>query len=192
MLAVFAFGLTAAACTQPAPSVDPGMSTSVGRSETSTSVNLARGLETDREEFADALGTASRACVDVDQLVAEVVQGTLNPANAPVVDVRSGDFVAGNFAVVVGRWESFEDGGVAKIYWIPADISVARSEVLEVEIEPLDPAGTTQIMSFGGGGNYSWVESGAFWPSGTSFPHPGRYRLTARAPGHWGCFELTV
>jgi hypothetical protein len=145
----------------------------------------------------DALGTTDRICVDVDRVVAEDEPQMVGPEDnrAPVFDVRSGEFLAGNFDLVVGRWSpAFAEHG-AKIYWVPFDDEVATTGPLQVTVEPLDGDHQTVVHTFTQ--TAYTVASGAaealvFWPSGTKFPEPGRYRLTSTAPGHWGCFELTV
>ena len=141
--------------------------------------------------FEDALGTSERACVDVDQIVANEEPEMRGPEDGrlPVFDIRSGEILAGNFAIVVGRWSTEWPDGAAKIYWVPFDHRVATTGPLEVTVEPLDSNDPAVVQTF------EQTASNAtrvLWPSGTKFPQPGRYRLTATAPGHWGCFELTV
>ena len=109
--------------------------------------------------------------------------------DVPIFDVRSGDIIAGNFANIVHQWSTFEPEGVTKIYWVPFDHVTAMTEPLEVVVEPLDREDPPLMLTFDITASNS---SGRFWPSGTRFPQPGRYRLTATAPGHWGCFEVTV
>lgn len=159
------------------------------RSSTSTLAVPLTLSETGQPGFEDALGTAERVCVDVDEIVATEEPEMVGPENnQPVFDIRSGEFLAGNFASVVGSWSDWANGEV-KLYWVPFDWQVAFTEPLEVTVEPLEGSGSAVIQTFDvRAGN----AGGVFWPSGTRFPAPGRYRLTAEAPGHWGCFELTV
>jgi len=139
--------------------------------------------------FDNALGTSERACVDVDQIVATEEPEMVGPdEDVPVFDIRSGEMLAGNFASVVNKWSEWPDGTV-KIYWVPFDFRVATTGPLEVTVEPLDGSGPTVVQTFE---QLASNAAGIFWPSGTKFPQPGRYRLTVTAPGHWGCFELTV
>ena len=135
------------------------------------------------QPFGDALGTSEDTCVDVDAI-------TSGAEGRQVVDVRSGDIVAGNWGAVVGSWGSFDDGE-AKLYWIPLDPELARTEQVAVTVESLD-GGTVSTQTFSGG--YTESDEGAyyFWSSGTMFPDSGRYRIVAEAPGHRGCFEVTV
>lgn len=107
----------------------------------------------------------------------------------PVFDIRSGDILAGNFASVVNQWSAEWPDGAAKIYWVPFDHRVAATGPLEVTVEPLDTSDPPVIQTFE---QLASNAAGVFWPTGTKFPQSGRYRLTATAPGHWGCFELTV
>jgi hypothetical protein len=140
--------------------------------------------------FGDALGTSERACVDVDQTVATEEPEMVGPEDnrQPVFAVRSGDFLAGNFASVVNKLSEWPDG-VVKLYWVPFDWRVAFTGSLEVTVEPLDSNDPAVVQTFEVRASNA---GGIFWPSGTKFPQPGRYRLTATAPGHWGCFELQV
>ena len=83
----------------------------------------------------------------------------------------------------------------AKIGWVPLDRLVAKTSALDVRVEHLadPPVGAPVRLRLGGDGNHSWTGAGEhFWPSTVPFPAAGRWRLTATAPGHWGCFELTV
>ncbi|HEX6300583.1 MAG TPA: hypothetical protein VF148_08985 [Acidimicrobiia bacterium] len=106
----------------------------------------------------------------------------------PTIDIRSGEILAGNFASVVDRFSDWPDGEV-KIYRVPFDHRVALTGPLEVSVEPLDSTDPAVVQTFEVRASSAGV---VFWPSGTKFPAPGRYRLTATAPAHWGCFELTV
>lgn len=140
----------------------------------------------------NTLGTSERVCVDVDSIVSAGIPSALaGPDKQPVFDIRSGEIVAGNFDYVVDSWDDFNDG-IAKIYWVPLDREVARTEALVVEVEPLDSDEPLGRFRFGGDGSWSVGAGGPFWPSGTAFPAPGRFRITATAIGHWGCFEVTV
>lgn len=152
-----------------------------------------------QDGFDGALGTPDRICVDVDRVVAEDEPHMVGPEGnrAPVFDVRSGEILAGNFDLVIGRWSTaFAEHG-AKIYWIPFDDDVATTGPLEVTIEPLDGNHPSVVHTFTQTAftvapGTAYTPDLVFWPSGTKFPEPGRYRLTATALGHWGCFELTV
>jgi hypothetical protein len=178
-------GATLSTTTQPAPS----STTSTMQPTTTITVSWTLS-ESGQPGFEGALGTAERACVDVDQIVASEEPKMVGPEDnrVPVFDIRSGEILAGNFASVVNKWSEWP-GGEVKIYWVPFDYRVVSAAPLEVTVQPLDsddPA-TEQTLEV-----RASTASAVFWPSGTKFPEPGRYRLTATAPGHWGCFELTV
>jgi hypothetical protein len=127
--------------------------------------------------------------VNVDLIVATEDPVMLGPnQDVPVFDIRSGEIVAGNFASVVGQWAEWDDGNM-KILWVPYDKVTARTSSLVVVVEPLDTDEPAESFTFDQTASSS---SAVFWPSGIRFPQPGRYRLTATAPGHWGCFEVTV
>jgi hypothetical protein len=175
--------------------IDPTTSKAVQESTTSVptpepTVTVSPTLsKTHQKLFAQAFGTSERVCVDVDLIVATEDPVMLGPKqDVPVYDVRSGEIVAGNFLSVVGKWAEWE-GGNMKIYWVPYDHVAARTGSLTVVVEPLDTDGPAESFTFDQTASNA---SGMFWPSGTRFPQPGRYRLTATAPGHWGCFEVTV
>lgn len=148
---------------------------------------------TAESDIRDTLGNSERVCVDVDSIVTTHEPKMVGPdGDQPVFNIRSGDIVAGNFALVVDAWSTFNDG-VAKIYWIPVDRDVAMANPLDVVVESLTGHGDVETITFGGDGTYSLAaDDAAFWASGTRFDQPGRYRLTATAPDHWACFELTV
>lgn len=177
---------TASTSTQPPPSSTPSTTQPIP-----TTVNDPPTLsDSGQSGFEDALGTSERVCVDVDQIVAneepEMVGSEDNRQS--VFDIRSGDILAGNFASVVNQWSAEWPDGAAKIYWIPFDHRVAGG-TLEVTVEPLDTSDPPVIQTFQ---QLASNAAGVFWPSGTKFPQSGRYRLTATAPGHWGCFEHSV
>lgn len=169
--------------------------TLIGCTTSSTGTTVAEAppslADIGQDGFDGALGTPDRTCVDVDRVVAENEPQMVGPEDnrAPVYDIRSGEFLVGNFDLVVGRWTStFAEHG-AKIYWIPFDDEVATTRPLEVTVEPLDGDRPAVVQTFT---QTAFTADLVFWPSGTKFPESGRYRLTATAPGHWGCFELTV
>lgn len=179
------------AATQSSTTGVPRSSTTSSSLQKITTVSVVPTLtDSGQSGFEDALGTSVRACVDVDQIVATEEPEMVGPEGnrQPVFAVRSGEFLAGNFASVVGNWSEWPSGEV-KIYWIPFDWHVAFTEPLEVTVEPLDSNDSPVVQTFEVRASNA---GGIFWPSGTKFPEPGRYRLTATAPGHWGCFELTV
>ena len=178
--------------TQPTTTQVAPSSTMSTTQPTTTTVTVPPTLsDSGQSGFEDALGTSERACVDVDQIVANEEPKMVGPEDdrQPVFDIRSGEILAGNFAFVVGQWSTEWPDGAAKIYWVPFNHRVATTGPLEVTVEPLDSNDPAVVQTFE---QIASNAGGVFWPSGTKFPQPGRYRLTATAPGHWGCFELTV
>lgn len=186
-------GLVVAACSSDGSGSAGALSTvaSSTTQPTTATTELPALSDSGQAGFDEFLGTAERACVDVDQIVATAEPKLVGPEDnrQHVFDIRSGEFLVGNFAFIVDGWSTAWPDGEAKIYWIPFDHRVAMSEVLEVTVEPLDRDDAAVVQTFGQPASNA---AGVFWPSGTKFTEPGRYRLTATAPGHWGCFEVTV
>lgn len=189
--------LTACTSDGVAPTIEPTDSAATITSSTtpagaaSTTTTMPPTLsDSGQSGFDNSLGTPERECVDVDQIVATEEPEMVGPDEdpQPVFDIRSGEFLAGNFASIVGKWSDWP-GGEVKLYWVPFDWPIAFAEPLEVTVEPLDTDGPVVVQIFDVKASSA---GGVFWPSGTKFPEPGRYRLTSVAPGHWGCFELTV
>jgi hypothetical protein len=102
-------------------------------------------------------------------------------------DVRSGDFIAGNFSVFVRDW----DGTLAtsKLYYIPS--APVPGQPLTVVAERLDDAARQQVtFTFGG---TAWTLDGIpFYVSGTVLPVRGRWRLTATVGENSGCFDVAL
>lgn len=107
--------------------------------------------------------------VDVDHIVATEDPEMVGPEDdrLPVFDIRSGEILAGNFALDVNRWSSEWPDGAAKIYWIPFDHSVATTGQLEVTVEPLDNNAPAVVQTFD---QIASSGAGIFWPGGTKFP----------------------
>jgi hypothetical protein len=136
--------------------------------------------------------TSSEDCVNVDEqlaLGAWVESEGPDGAISRVLDLESGQIRAGNFYDLSGEGKPGDPDFVAKIYWAPLDPEIAEDHPLLVRVENLDRRDqvvevevTTAAF---GGGQY-------FWPSAIPLPDSGSWRLTATAPEHWACFELTV
>lgn len=140
------------------------------------------------DEWATAPGTGERSCVDVEQLDPEgdgVPLGVGDPGPA----VRSGEILAGPLGDLVGVGQPGDPDFRAKIYWVPLDPEIAETEELVVTVEYLgvEEVAPTELRL---GGAHSGDRY--FWPSSTPLPRRGAWRLTATAPGHWGCFEIQV
>jgi hypothetical protein len=154
--------------------------------------------------FESRPGTAEQRCVDVDQLRKEQKWSQLvgadstpitNPGGTPVLilDVRSGDIVAGNFADLSGAGSPGDADFEMKIYWVPEDSQLANREPLTVTVTDLHGTRADTTSRFDG----AWQVradgvNSYFWASGVPLPESGRWRVTAQAPGVWGCFELTI
>ena len=169
----------------------PSSTTSTTQPTTTTATVPPTLSDSGQSGFDDALGTSERACVDVDQIVTDEKPEMVGPEDnrQPVFDIRSGEILAGNFASAVNQWSTEWPDGAAKIYWVPFDHRLATTGPLEVTVEPLDSNDPAVVQTFE---QIASSTAGVFWATGTKFPQPGRYRLTATAPGHWGSFELTV
>ncbi len=127
-------------------------------------------------------------------------------ANASVQSVRSGDFVTGNLTVL----KSESDTLTKKIYWLPQDPAIAKTARLKVTVsDPATPNEPTIPQRWGKELGKGWIPADGsqpvttgtlapgstvyyFWPSGIRFPAHGRWQLTAEAPGHWGCYIVSV
>jgi hypothetical protein len=158
----------ASACTGEAnsqPTLQPSKTAS-----TSNAPSL-RGQPSQTSVFRQNLpGTSRRECVTVADGV------TL---------VRSGDFVAGDFAVYRQQWRPNLGPGLGKIFWIPAD--------------PQPTAALTIIASSADGrhmtysaGSLAESDAGPLYPSGIPLPTTGTWKLLAQAGDSWGCFELVL
>ena len=184
----------AAACSPTAERIvtgagPPSTAGSVPASTTATTSALSR-----EERWASAPGTAARECVDTDRLWAE--RAARRPGPAPEDDflwARSGEFMAWSFGELFASGTPGAPDYDAKISWEPLDPDIAETEALDVTVEHLaDPAREPLRLRLGGDGGGASTGDGYFWTSGVPLPAAGRWRLTATAPGHWGCFELSV
>lgn len=167
------------------PNTSAGFSTSTSRATTTSPTSRA-------EYFASAAGTAERRCVDVDE--ARRV-GQWKDVVAPdgstsrQLALRSGEIIAGNLYELVGAGMRGSSDFVVKIWWVPLDPEIAHTTDLTVTVSSIDdPTADPSVTRFG----YGSTTDGFFWPSGIPLPGYGRWRLTAEAGDHWGCFELSV
>ncbi len=137
----------------------------------------------------EAPGTDDRRCVDVDRL------GGAEPGrrgDTGILNLRSGQIVAGNFASLAGSGIFGERDFVAKIYWLPLHNGVAKDNVLTVTVTNLG-TGAPRTQRFGGPGRWARSTDGYyFWATGIRMPGHARWRLKGEAAGHWGCFTLTT
>jgi hypothetical protein len=102
-------------------------------------------------------------------------------------DVRSGAFIAGNFASFIAGWDGTPE--TSKLYYIPAAPVAGQPLIFVAEL--LDGA-APQTVTFTFGAT-AWTTSGIpFYASGTVLPARGRWRLTPTAGENSGCFELVL
>jgi hypothetical protein len=137
--------------------------------------------------FQQAAGTAARACVEVERLLAPDDDSAI-----PASDqrgragrgIRSGEFVAGPFGAYKKDWARDPRNG--KLWWVP--FHTATMPGLTVRAVLLDdpaPNRTFTLTPAVGAG-------GPFYPSGVVLPAPGRWMLIATAGPDWGCFIVTL
>ncbi|MGH2789302.1 MAG: hypothetical protein ACRDJV_15610 [Actinomycetota bacterium] len=102
-------------------------------------------------------------------------------------NVRSGEFVVGNFAAFIERWDGTLEK--SKLYYIPA--FPVEGQSLEVVAELLDPTTPQQVpFTFA---LKAWATDGyPFYASGTVLSVRGLWRLRATAGENTGCFELRL
>jgi hypothetical protein len=101
--------------------------------------------------------------------------------------VRSGSFIAGNFASFIAGWDGTPES--SKLYYIPA--APVAEQPLTVVAELLDDeAPPTITFTFAA---TAWTTSGIpFYASGTVLPARGHWRLTPTAGENSGCFEMAL
>jgi hypothetical protein len=103
-------------------------------------------------------------------------------------DVRSGEFVVGNFLSFRRSWDGTYEQ--SKLYYVP--LHPDEMEPLEVSATRL---GTEPPLTVPLRFNWapSWTAFGApFYVSGTVLPERGHWRLEAVAGRNRGCFELQL
>ena len=158
--------------TTPGPIMSDDLTTVEGVEDEAMSYPSAPLPKELGESFGRNLpGNSDRRCVDVGN----------------DTDVRSGEFVAGNFREYVRQWEPDMPDGRGKLYWIPLHPDKMRS--LTVRAILLDHPTITETYHFNVIG---WTENGPFYPSGIPLPRAGTWRLVATSGPDWGCFELTL
>ncbi len=123
--------------------------------------------------FRDATGSPADKCVRVDDHR----------------DVRSGGFLAGNFAadeqLYVGTQQQTQMPKATKIYWIP--LHVGHMPELVVQATLLSGHAHTRAYQ-------DQVAAGSghvFYPSVVPIPVPGTWKLVAIAGSNKGCFIVT-
>jgi hypothetical protein len=167
------------------------------RSTSPSSTPLVEGEaapEASSPGWHDAPGTADRRCVDVDRLLTSGEGGSGGSKQGRILDVRSGELVAGNFANLDGAGRPGDSDFAAKIYWEPLHNGVAKANVLTVTTANLSAASrSTHTRRFGGPGRWARTNEGYyFWATGVRLPGHGRWRLNGVARGVWGCFIVST
>jgi hypothetical protein len=116
-----------------------------------------------------AVGTSERKCVEAN--------GTKQ--------VRSGEFVAGPFALYGQNWPRF-----GKVWWAPLYPNVqndrlppARITATRLNYRAQTYTKDLETTAWGGG----W-----FYPSGFLLPWYGRWMIVVTAGENWGCFLYTL
>jgi hypothetical protein len=125
------------------------------------------------QQFATTPRFAEDACQDVNGYT----------------DVRSGDFVAGNFESYRREFRTPGFGG--KLYWVPRQVT-ADGVPLVVQARDLGAKSKDPLRFVFRSQGRTIGDAVPFFPSGVVVPHPGRWRLTATAGPNAGCFELEL
>ena len=140
------------------------------------SPSLPGGLQFDKKAWQELWratpGSPDRRCVAVDDRSS----------------VRSGEFVAGNFASYRSRWDGTLEN--SKLFYIPLDSTMTPPLMVTAETVGAEVVEMIQPLQFLA---VAWSENGIpFYSTGTVLPYRGSWRLVAQAGPNWGCFELTV
>lgn len=144
--------------------------------------------ETREEEWRDIPGSAGRECVDVETF--QHLARKVGPnARDMVLDLRSGEWVAGNFyalkqqpAADTSRAPTYQ----LKIYWVGlARDSQTPTITARSLFDPSRPVvrGTSGI---------AFNASGTFTISGIDVPAQGRWRITGSSTDQWGCYDVEI
>lgn len=110
-------------------------------------------------------------------------------------DVRSGQFIAGNFGSFIHAWDG--TALTSRLYYVPLHPRTGTPLVLTARrIEPVATTGrstTREIVHLHFGDGFAWGEYGqAFYVTGTVLPHAGRWQLQATAGSDRGCFDIEL
>lgn len=152
--------LTVSGCTAAAPPTPPAASPAPAASASPVPV------------FQQSMpGSARRECVTV-------------PDGASLV--RSGDFIAGDFAEYRKQWRPDLGPDVGKLFWLPARPQLNAP----LTVTATSSSGRTETYS---AGSLVTNDAGqAMYPSGIPLPAAGTWKLVVQAGDGWGCFELTL
>jgi hypothetical protein len=140
--------------------------------QVSSPSNASLGKTAWQRMWRDTPGSQRHRCLDVKDRT----------------DVRSGEFVVGNFVSFAHDWDGTYER--SKLYYIPLhpdDMSPLEVTATRLEAEP--PLRVPLRFNWAP----SWTAFGApFYVSGTVLPERGHWRLEAFAGRNRGCFELQL
>jgi hypothetical protein len=116
------------------------------------------------------------------------------------INVRSGDFIAGNFASYVRAWHQSTDSthqAYSELYYIPMHpagqlpFHMVPLTITASRIDgPVGPRRPVLIYTFR---DSAWSDVGyPFYATGTVLPEAGTWKVTAQAGSNWGCFVLNL
>ena len=111
-------------------------------------------------------------------------------------EVRSGDFIAGNFASYLDYWHR-TDQRYSELYYIPMHpegelpFHMVQLTITATRVDgPPGPRRPVLIYTFH---DSAWSDVGyPFYATGTVLPEPGTWKVTAQAGSNWGCFVLKL
>jgi len=147
--------------------------------------------ETREEEWRGIPGSAARECVDVALFQHLARRAGPNDRDGSL-ELRSGEFVAGNFFQPSWAGSSAPSGTPGdpafelKVYWI----GLARTyQGIVITARSLsDPV----LAPLRGNGSAASNAIGSFTASGVPLPAHGRWRITAVSTDQWGCYDVEI
>lgn len=110
-------------------------------------------------------------------------------------DIRSGQFIAGNFASFIHGWDGTYE--TSKLYYVPLHPTTGSPLVLTARrIEQEAPGGplvAREVVHLRFTNGFAWSTTGeAFYVTGTVLPHAGHWQIEASASADRGCFEVEI
>jgi hypothetical protein len=111
-------------------------------------------------------------------------------------EVRSGGFIAGNFASYIDYWHR-TDGRYSDMFYIPmhpAGELPFHMVPLTITATRIDgPLGSRRRVFVYAFRDSAWSDLGyPFYATGTVLPQAGTWRITAKAGDNWGCFVVKL
>jgi hypothetical protein len=121
-------------------------------------------------------------------------------AGANQREVRSGDFIAGNFTSYLDSWHRTANSthqGYSQLHYIPMHpagelpFHMVQLTITATRIDgPRGPRTPVLIYTFR---DSAWSDVGyPFYVTGTVLPEAGTWKVTAQAGSNWGCFVLNL